>query len=442
MPHRDPVREKRRMRTQLIHGDNVSRYWDYSHHVIPPLSSSSTFRLDTVMRGAQGFFEYACDKVDAEQAPIFIYDRLDEPTRGMLEDQLAHAEGGERALCFASGMAAISAAIGFLVRSGQEVISHHTIYGCTYSFLTNWMPRVGVATRFCDVNDVEQLRQALTPQTRIVYFETPVNPTLDLIDIRVVADVVGEENKRRGDDARIYVLVDNTFASPYCQRPLEHGADIVIHSLTKNICGFGTDMGGAVVVPGRLINLLALYRKDTGGILSSKAAWPIMVYGLSTLHTRMEAEQKSALKVAEFLSTHSAVEDVYYPGLPGFRQRELAERQMLNYDGDFSPSNIIYFRLRDASHSSAKAAAFVDHIAQNAYTITLAVSLGQIKTLIESPFTMTHSSLPEEDKRKHGVDAGGIRLAVGLEDTRDIIHDLDEALLAIERQIPASGASA
>jgi len=441
MPHHDPVREKRKMRTQLIHGDNVSRYWDYSHHVIPPLSSSSTFRLDTVTRGAQGFFEYACDKVDAEQAPIFIYDRLDEPTRGMLEDQIAHAEGGARALCFASGMAAISAGLGFLVRAGQEIVSHHTIYGCTYSLLTNWMPRFGVPTRFCDVNDPATLRATITPKTRIVYFETPVNPTLELIDIRAVCDVIAEENQRRGSDDRIYVLVDNTFASPYCQRPLEHGADIVIHSLTKNICGFGTDMGGAVVVPERLINQLALYRKDTGGVLSSKAAWPIMVYGLSTLHTRMEAEQKSAKRIAEFLSTHSAVEEVIYPGLPGFRQRELAERQMQNYDGNFSPSNIIYFRLKDASHSHEKAATFVDHIAQHAYTITLAVSLGQIKTLIESPFTMTHSALPEDEKERHGVDSGGIRLAVGLEDRADIIHDLDEALLAVERLPVSVGAS-
>lgn len=432
MLHHDPVREKRKMRTQLIHGDYESRHWDYSHHVIPPLSSSSTFRLDTSHRGAQGFFEYACDQVDpATRAPIFIYDRLDEPTRGMLEDQLAHAEGGDSAVCFASGMAAISAALGTLAGAGHEIVSHHMIYGCTYSLLTRWLTRFGVTIRFADVNDQSALRAHITPATRVVYFETPVNPTLDLIDIRAVADVVSQANARRRPEERIHIVVDNTFASPYGQRPLEHGADVVVHSLTKNIGGFGTDMGGAVVCPASLANQVILFRKDFGAVLSSKSAWPIMVYGLSTLPTRMEAEQRSARQIAEFLCAHPKIERVSYPGLPDFPQRALAERQMRNYDGEFCPGNMVYFVLKDSDGDFGKAARLVDFVAKNAYTITLAVSLGQIKTLIENPFSMTHSSLPEEDKRRLGVDTGGIRLAVGLEDTRDIINDLAEALQAL-----------
>ncbi len=432
MRQHDPIRAKRKMRTQLIHGDNDSRHWDYSHHVIPPLSSSCTFRLDSTHRGAKGFFEYACDQIDSSSSkPIFIYDRLDEPTRGMLEDQLAHAEGGDNAVCFASGMAAIAAALGVLVEAGREIVSHHMIYGCTYSLLTRWMPRFGVATRFCDVNHPESLRAAITPRTRVVYFETPVNPTLDLIDIRQTAGIIADANQGRAPEERVHVVVDNTFASPYCQRPLEHGADVVVHSLTKNIGGFGTDMGGAVVCPESLSNSMIIFRKDWGGVLSSKSAWPIMVYGLSTLSTRMEAQQESAREIAEYLITHPKVERVSYPGLPDFAQSELAHRQMFNYDGRFSPGNMVYFVLKDADGEFEKAERMVDFVAKNAYTITLAVSLGQIKTLIENPFSMTHSALPEEEKRRLGVDTGGIRLAVGLEDTRDIINDLAEALDAL-----------
>src|ERR1700761_6551490 len=184
------------LRTRLIHGSMRTPKWDYSHHVVPPLTSSATFRLSSSQRGAKGFFEFACDRVDTtRQVPIYIYDRLDEPTRGMLEENLAAAEQGEIGVCFATGMAAISASIVALTRSGDQVVAHNTLYGCTYSLMTNWLPRQGVNTRFVDMRNVKGIGKAINSHTRIVYFETPVNPNLELIDIGEVREIVDRANK-------------------------------------------------------------------------------------------------------------------------------------------------------------------------------------------------------------------------------------------------------
>jgi cystathionine beta-lyase/cystathionine gamma-synthase len=419
-----------RMRTRLIHGVLDSTRWDYDHHVIPPISASTTFRLNSVVRGAHGFASFANETTElTKQEPIYIYDRLDEPTRGMLEEALAEAEGGETAVSFATGMAAISAALGVTVQSGQEIVAHRVVYGCTYSLLTNWLPRYHIATHFVDLTDEEALRAALTERTRIVYFETPVNPTLQLIDIAAIRRVVDEVNQKRSEPIRI--IVDNTFATPYCQRPLEHGADVVVHSLTKDIGGFGTDMGGVVIAPHELHAQLLLYRKDFGGVLSSKSAWAFLVYGLPTLATRMVNQQKSAMKIAQFLEQYPLVEKVSYPGLEHFPQRNLALRQMLDYRGKFAPGSMLYFSLHHPYADNRVAEAFIDYLAEHSYTITLAVSLGQIKTLVENPYSMTHAALPEEEKRERGIEPGGIRLSVGLEDWQDIIDDLRQALEAV-----------
>jgi cystathionine beta-lyase/cystathionine gamma-synthase len=241
--------------------------------------------------------------------------------------------------------------------------------------------------------------------------------------------VAKEYNQGRSEPIR--VIVDNTFATPYCQRPLEHGADIVVHSLTKDIGGFGTDMGGVVIAPHDLHNQLLLYRKDFGGVLSPKSAWTFLVYGLPTLATRLVNQQKSAMKIAQFLEQHPLVAHVSYPGLESFGQRGLAGRQMTDYQGKFAPGSIVYFTLRDHSGGDRVAEAFIDYIAEYAYTITLAVSLGQIKTLIENPYSMTHAALPAEEKLARGIESGGIRLSVGLEDWHDIIEDLRRALDAV-----------
>jgi methionine-gamma-lyase len=416
-----------RMRTRLIHGNVNSSRWDYDHHVVPPISSSTTYRLNSTHRGVQGFMEFARGEEDSTQhVPIYIYDRLDEPTRGMLEENLAAAEGGETAICFASGMAAISAALGVTVKAREEIIAHHILYGCTYSLLTNWLPRFGIQTRFIDLLNFENLSQAITDRTRVVYFETPVNPTLQLIDIAAIRHVVDQANRAR--KTPIHIIVDNTFATPYCQRPLDHGADLVVHSLTKDIGGFGTEMGGAVIAPRELHSLLMFYRKDFGGVLSSKSAWAFLVYGLPTLATRMINQQKSAMKVAQFLEQHPQVARVSYPGLESFPQRDLAVRQMVDYRGRFAPGSILYFTLKEDHGGNRKAEAFIDYIAEHAYTITLAVSLGQIKTLIENPYAMTHAAVPDDEKLARGIEPGGIRFSLGLEDWHDVIDDLSQAL--------------
>jgi cystathionine beta-lyase/cystathionine gamma-synthase len=423
-------REQYRLRTRLIHGSFATGRWDYDHHVVPPQSSSATYRLSSVHRGAQGFVEFATP--ESRRAPIYIYDRLDEPSRGMLEENLAAAEGGEVAVTFATGMAAVSGALGVLTATGDHIVAHQILYGCTHSLLTSWLPRYKIHTDFCDLTKPESLTKVATKNCRVVYLETPVNPTMELIDLRALRQVVDRLNEGRPEAEKIRIVVDNTFATPYCQRPLQHGVDIVVHSLTKDIGGFGTDMGGAVIGSGTYFNHLMLYRKDFGGVLSPKCAWPILVYGLPTLAARMVNQQKSAMQVAEFLLRQPKVRRVVYPGLPNFAQRELAHRQMTTPDGSFAPGHMLYFELKgkngDVKSAAEAAERFVDYIAEKSYTVTLAVSLGQIKTLIENPFSMTHASVPEDEKIRSGLQPGGIRLSLGLEDWHDIIADLEDAL--------------
>ena len=418
----------------LIHGKARDKHWDYSHHVVPPLSSSTSYRLDSAARGAKGFAEFGGDPEAGEprDAPIYIYDRLAEPTRDMLEEALAIAEHGEIAVTFATGMAAVAAALSICVESGQHIVAHRVLYGSTYSLMANWLPKFKISVSLTSLNDEKSFARAIRKNTRVVYFETPSNPNLELIDMAGVKRVVEAANTRRKPGDRIHILVDNTFASPFCQRPLEHGVDLVIQSMTKNICGFGTDMGGAVIGARKYLPHLLSYRKDFGGVLSPKAAWPILVYGLSTLALRVKRQEGTAQAVAEFLAGHPKVKTVHYPGLPTFPQYELARRQMTDSNGDFAPGSLIYFVLKgNLAKARASAAKLIDRIARESYTITLAVSLGQVRTLIEHPSSMTHSSVPLHDQIGEGIDPGGVRLSIGLEQPGDLIRDLAHALSKI-----------
>ncbi|MCU0723824.1 MAG: PLP-dependent transferase [Planctomycetes bacterium] len=418
------------LKSFLVHGRFVTAQWDFNHHVVPPLSSSSTYRLDSAERAAKGFELFGAGDDTFEKPPIYIYERLDEPTRSMLEDRIACAEGGEIGVCFATGMAAVAGALGICLSVGDELISHHAVYGCTYSLMTNWLAqRMGIRVKFLDLVDPGSLARAITAKTRVVYFETPVNPTMELVDIDEACRTVAEANRSRPEAQRIKVVVDNTFATPFGQRPLEFGADMTVNSLTKNICGFGTDVGGAVVTRKQYQGALLLYRKDFGGVMPSKSAWPILVYGLPSLGLRLQQESRSAFEIARFLEAHPQVARVAYPGLESFPQHALARRQMVDFDGNFVPGNMIYFVLKgSASSAGRKASKMVNSIAKNAYTITLAVSLGQIRTLIEKPASMTHAVVPEKAKATGHIDPGGIRLSVGIEETVDIIKDLNNAL--------------
>ncbi|MEM7356383.1 MAG: PLP-dependent transferase, partial [Acidobacteriota bacterium] len=317
------------LESRLIHGKMTSAHWSYQDHLVPPISASTSYRLESAARGAEGFVEFANPELQrAGQTPIYIYDRLDEPSRGMLEERLAAAEGGESCVTFATGMAAISAALGVLLKSGDTVVCHRTVYGCTYSLLTRWYPRLGIRVRFVDLTEPANLEAVLAedPSVMVVYGESPCNPTLELLDLRALADVVEFSNATRPPRRRVFTVLDNTFSTPFCQRPLEHGIDLAVHSLTKNIGGFGTDMGGAVIGPSLLEPDLLLLRKDFGGVLSPKAAWPPLVYGLPTLPLRMRQQMETAQRVAEFLDNHPAVCRAVYPGLPSYPQHELARR--------------------------------------------------------------------------------------------------------------------
>ena len=415
--------------TRLVHGPSHSAKWDFTHHVTPPLSSSTTYRLDSARRGARGFQEFGHFVSDYGETPVYIYDRLDEPTRSILEGELADAEGGEACVSFASGMAAISAAMSSILVPGDEVVAHPMVYGCTHSLFVNWYARQGIATKRVDMNDVAAVRQAVTERTRILYFESPVNPTLELIDIAPLRKLADAVNAKRPADRKLLVYIDNTFATPFGQRPLEHGADVVLHSLTKNLGGFGTELGGAVICTRAMLPKLLLYRKDFGAILSAKSAWSILVYGLPTLAVRIKRQQYTAGKIAAWLEKHPAVKRVAYPGLASFPQRKLARKQLVNFDGDFTPGNMLYFELDEAR---ANAERFVDRIAAEAYSVTLAVSLGHTKTLIEMPSSMTHSSYGSDAaSATKGAPSGGIRLSIGLESPTDILRDLGDALDAV-----------
>lgn len=421
------------MDTHLIYGKNVSDKWDYSHHVTAPISSSTTFRLDSVDRGAQGFIQFANVEKFGDAAPIFIYDRLGEPNKDMLEENLAYIEKGEMAVSFASGMGAISAVLGVLAISGDEIITHKTLYGCTFSLLKNWYPRYNIKWSPIDLTDINLVRNSISEKTKVIYFETPANPNMGIIDIKAIRTVVDQFNKDRKEKDQIYIVIDNTFATPFCQRPIEFGADFVVHSLTKGIGGFGTDMGGIVIGKKKFQDMIQLYRKDFGAVLSAKNAWSILTYGLPSLAVRQRHQISSATRIAEFLNSHPKVDFVNYPGLPGFKYYEIAKKQMIDFNGNFAPGSMIYFVLKGSNAIETREIGkrFMNHVADKAYTMTLAVSLGHTRTLIEHPASMTHSVVPPEELEIRGIDPGGIRLAIGLENPDDILFDLDESLKKI-----------
>jgi cystathionine beta-lyase/cystathionine gamma-synthase len=425
--------KKYSMDTQIIYGKDVSNKWDYSHHVVAPLSSSNTFRLDSVDRGAQGFIQFAQTELQGDNEPILIYDRLGEPNKDMLEENLAHIEKGEMAVTFATGMGAISGVLGVLTKSGDEIITHSTLYGCTISLFNTWYPRYNIGVHPTDLTEAKNILAFANENTRVIYFETPANPNMDIINLEEVRDIVDKLNRDRLKENKIQIVVDNTFATPYCQRPIELGADFTVHSLTKGLNGFGTDMGGVVIGRNEYRDRILLYRKDFGAVLNTKSAWTVMTYGLPSLVVRQKHQIESAMKIAEFLEAHPKVEFVNYPGLKSFKYYELAKKQMTNFDGEFAPGTLIYFILKGNSPADCKerGAKFIDFTADNAYTMTLAVSLGHTRTLIEHPASMTHSVVPPEKLEARGIDAGGIRLALGLEKVEDIISDLESSLNSI-----------
>jgi cystathionine beta-lyase/cystathionine gamma-synthase len=422
------------MKSLLIHGRFHSPKWDYSHHIVPPLSINAAYRLESVERGGQGFQQFAnLEYSTRDEQPIYIYDRLHEPTKGMLEERIAFAEKCEVGISFASGMAAISGVLLATLKAGDELVIHKTLYGCTYSFVTRWLPRYGIKVHLVDFTKLDEVIAATNAATRAYYFETPVNPNLTLIDIEKVVALARDKSQGRDEGNRIRTIVDNTFASPWCQRPKEFGVDFVAASLTKHITGFGTDVGGIVCGDLKDEPTLLLARKDIGGSLGSHAAWGILTYGLPTLPLRMAKATENAGVLARYLESHPQVDHVLWPGLDSFPHRELALKQMRDPEGRFAPSSLLYFVLKgEGVQAQERGKKLLNYVAKNALTLTLAVSLGQIRTLIEHPSSMTHAAVPIEEQIKADIDPGGIRIAAGIEDVNDIIRDLDAAFNALD----------
>ncbi|HWR07611.1 methionine gamma-lyase [Sporomusa sp.] len=364
-----------------------------------PIYQTSTFVFDTAEQGAARF---------ALEEEGFIYTRLGNPTQQALELKMAALEKAEAAIAVASGMTAIAASLWTLCSSGDHIIAADTLYGCTHALLSHSMPKFGIEVTFVDAADPENIRKAMQPNTKVVYIETPANPTLTIIDIAETAKLVHAYNAQ--------LVVDNTFMSPYCQRPLELGADIVVHSATKYINGHGDVVAGVVLGKRDFINQVRFVGvKDiTGGCISPFNAW-LTLRGLKTLGVRMERHCKNAMQVAQYLDNHQKVKKVYYPGLKSHPQHQLALTQMSGFGA------IISFEVTGGVAAGRL-------IMNNVTLCALAVSLGDTETLIQHPASMTHSPIPREERLKVGISDGLIRLSVGLEDPEDIIIDLAQAL--------------
>lgn len=425
------MKKDKSIKTFNVHGVAKTKAWEFSHHLVPPMTASTTFRLQSLKRGADGFQLFAnpkkFEKSLKNNEPIWIYDRLEEPTTKMLEEQLSEMENGETAVSFSSGMGAISACFLAFLKVGDHIISHNTLYGCTYSLITSWLPRFGITNKLINMNRLTA-KDLANKKVMAIYFESVSNPSLEIIDLDRICSLVKVENKKRPENRKIKVIVDNTFATPWGLRPLDHGADLVIQSLTKNIAGFGTEMGGAVITSKKFLSPLLLIRKDIGAIMHPHSAWNIMIYGIPSQILRFEAQQTNAMRLAQYLEANPKVESVSYPGLKSFSQHKLAQTLLRSPTGEFAPGQMLTFILKGSTKKTEK---FVNQIAQNSYSITLAVSLGLIKTLIEVPGLMTHAAVPKEKQAESGISAKLIRMSVGIEDATDIIEDLDQAFRVI-----------
>lgn len=337
----------------------------------------------------------------------YLYGRDHSPTEFQLEEKIAALEGGEACKTFASGMAAITATFVALLESGDHVICGDVVYGGTYGLLRKIFSKYNVGVSFVDASKVENIQKAIQPNTKAVYVETPTNPTLKLTDLKKTAELCKEHG--------ITFVVDNTFMTPYFQKPLELGADIVIHSATKYLSGHGDCIAGAVVGSKQFIKK-ALHDPVTKlGALISPFVCFLIRRGIQTLPLRMEKHNLNALSVAEFLQAHPKVNNLVYPGLKDHPQYQLAKEQMSGFGG------LISFEVGGGIEEGR---AFCDHLKM----IALAVSLGDVGSLVQHPASMTHKSIPAAEREKSGITDGLIRISVGVENSKDIIADLEQAL--------------
>ena len=337
----------------------------------------------------------------------FEYSRTGNPTRAILENNLSAIEGGKFGACFGSGLAAIDAVIKML-NPGDEVISTNDLYGGSYRIFTTIFEKYGINFHFVNMMDVNNIQEKINSKTKLIWIETPTNPMMNIIDVRKVCKIAKE--------SKIVVAVDNTFATPYLQRPLELGADIVMHSVTKYLGGHSDVVMGALITSNELI-AKEIYRiQNSSGAVCCPMDSFLVLRGIKTLHLRMQRHCENGEKIARFLVSHPLIDKVYWPGLESHTNHEVAKNQMNGFGG------MISFTLVGDDLDMAK------KVVSNTELFTLAESLGGVESLIGHPSTMTHASIPKEERVKSGVVDSLIRLSVGVEDSTDLISDLENAL--------------
>jgi cystathionine gamma-lyase len=357
--------------------------------VMTPIYQTSTFAFKGV--GQPGPFDYS---------------RSGNPTRKVLEQCLAALEGGTHGFAFATGQAAETTVLS-LFTTGDHILVHNDLYGGTYRLLTAWLAKHGIDVQFVDMRDFGAIESAIKPNTKAMWLESPTNPLMNLLDLRAIAEIA----KRR----KVITLCDNTFLSPYFQRPLDLGIDVVMHSTTKYINGHSDVVGGAVIVKDFKLGEQIGYLQNALGTCAGPQDCFLVLRGIKTLAIRMEAHNRNALQIAKWLQSHPKISQVLHPGLESHPQHALATQQASGFGGTFS------FRVK-----GGRAAAFA--LLSNVKLHTLAESLGGVESLIEHPATMTHLSMPEDVRKKIGITDDLIRISVGIEHVDDLIADLEQAL--------------
>ncbi|MEJ2720280.1 MAG: PLP-dependent aspartate aminotransferase family protein [bacterium] len=387
---------KVRKATLAIHAGDAGK--PVYGEVSVPIFQSSTFAFPTAEEGAARF---------SGESSGYIYTRMGNPTVSALEDNIAALEGGFGGMATASGMAAVTTVYLALLESGSHVVSTDSVYGPTRTVLEKEFSRFGVKSTFVDTSDPAKIEEAMTPNTRVVFIETPANPTMAITDIQRAADIAHRHDA--------LLVVDNTFASPHLQRPLEHGADVVVHSMTKFINGHSDVVGGMIVagvepVFRRIRSVLNLY----GGTVDPHQAW-LVLRGVRTLPLRVDRSVENAGKLAAFLKDHPRVTWVRYPGLDDHPQHDIAAKQRDGFGA------MICFGVKGGLDAGRA-------LMNNVKIFTLAVSLGGVESLIEHPASMTHASVPRSEREKAGIQDELVRISVGCEDVEDLQGDLEQAL--------------
>ncbi|MYL36668.1 methionine gamma-lyase [Halobacillus litoralis] len=391
---------KKHMETKMIHNESCKN--NETGSLTTPIYQTSTFSFASAQEGARRF---------AGEEEGYIYSRLGNPTVAQFEERMAALEGGEKGLAFASGMAAVSAVLIALTKAGDHIVCSNGLYGCTYGLLKMMEEKYGITHDFCSMETAEELKQTMTDRTACIFVETPINPTMKVIDLEMVS--------RTASSTGAPVVVDNTFCTPYLQRPLDLGCDVVVHSATKYIGGHGDVVAGVVVGSHSFMEKLASsQQKDIGGILSPFDAW-LLIRGMKTMHLRMDRHSANASEIAARLMRHPKVKNVYYPGFQDDRQGAVVQNQMKTGGG------VIAFELNGGREEAER---FINRLD----LIKIAVSLGDAETLIQHPASMTHAVVPEEQRNAMGIHESLIRISVGLEAVDDIWYDLYQSLSEVD----------